>query len=162
MQHPILLLLLLGLSLAKMDMEENREGRPSQSPNVKCGKWTNVVVEVGPMTMATYETTRQTRRCVALFKPVEDCTELQLTCTKFYVDNRDPWKCKRGDTFTTKSGDTKPRVFCKRDGPTVNFPVLSPDTTNIRVWYRNNMELMDKNRYKKKGVKCMVTCNSTN
>jgi len=166
MQHPILLLLLLGLSLAQMEMEETREGRPTKDTDIKCGKWTNVIATVFPDTKGvTMETTKGTRRCTVLFKPGADegyqCTELELTCSKFFVDNRDPWKCKRGDQFWTKSGDTKPRVWCKRDGPTKNYPVLAPDETNIKAWYINKMYINDMRRYPKKGIKCTVKCIQT-
>jgi len=144
-------------------MESERDGKEGlmlDSPNVVCGSWTNRVVEVGAMTEAKFETSRDTRRCVVLYKPVGTCTSMKLTCKKFYVDNRDPVMCKRGDVFITKSGETQPRRFCKRDGPTNNFPAMAPDSTNLRAWYVNDIGLNDYGRYPSKGVKCFVCCSS--
>merc|ERR1712013_566462 len=51
-------------------------------------------------------------RCTVLYK-LTSCKEMRMTCQKFYVDNRDPYKCKRGDTFTVKSKGRKPKAYCK-------------------------------------------------
>ena len=37
-----------------------------------------------------------------------EVSEMKMTCQKFYVDNRDLYKCKRGDTFNVKSDGGKP------------------------------------------------------
>ena len=36
---------------------------------------------------------------------------MKLTCSTFYVDNRDPGRCKNGDRFLVKVAGKKPRRF---------------------------------------------------
>ena len=44
---------------------------------------------------------RNTRRCVALFRPRATCTNLMVTCDKFYLPNEDEARCRqvRGRTI---------------------------------------------------------------
>merc|ERR1712055_76310 len=90
-----------GLQEELLDEEEDRLGRPA-GPDVECGKWTNRVVDVNETTMSTMKTFGYTMRCTVLFKPVAPCGQVSLTCDdKFFVDNRDPYKCDIGDVFQT-------------------------------------------------------------
>merc|ERR1711874_496187 len=103
-------------------------------PIVRCGRWTNRVVELDGNTTAKFESTKITNRCTVLYKPT--------TCTKFLVDNRDPMHCKKGDSFITKPAAKnntveQPRIWCKREGPSENFPSLSP-YGNLKVWYKRS------------------------
>ena len=38
---------------------------------------------------------RNTRRCVALFRPRATCTNLMVTCDKFYLPNEDEARCRQ-------------------------------------------------------------------
>merc|ERR1719219_3214268 len=85
-------------------------------------------------------------RCTVLFK-LTDCKEMRMTCQKFYVDNRDPYKCKRGDTFTVKSKGRKPKAYCKRNKPNDRYPAMSDG--NMKMWYTAK----GGKRYPKKGCR---------
>merc|ERR1719341_1331758 len=78
-----------------------REGRLA-GPIVRCGRWTNRVVELDGNTTAKFESTKITNRCTVLYKPTNCTGPIKLTCSKFLVDNRDPMHCKKGDSFITK------------------------------------------------------------
>merc|ERR1712243_165558 len=80
---------------------DDREGRLA-GPIVRCGRWTNRVVELDGNTTAKFESTKITNRCTVLYKPTNCTGPIKLTCTKFLVDNRDPMHCKKGDSFITK------------------------------------------------------------
>ena len=79
---------------------------------------------------------------------------MKMVCGRYFVPNKDDFRCRRGDKFWVKSSGTKPRVWCNRRKPTEDFPVLS--TGNLKVWY---MATMSK-QYPNKGVKCKVTCDN--
>merc|ERR550519_2104352 len=123
---------------ARADMEEDRLGNPTHPAEhvVDCGKWTNRVVEINNAT--------------------NSCAEVQLTCSKFFVDNRDPYLCRVGDAFYTRPSKEVPKAFCKRDGPTHHFPVLSKG--ELKVWYKRSIGVLGLGRYPKKGVRCLATC----
>ena len=38
-----------------------------------------------------------------------DCIEMMFTCEKFLVDNRDPFKCKKGNALSIKPKGESPR-----------------------------------------------------
>merc|ERR1739845_238231 len=80
---------------------DDREGRLA-GPIVRCGRWTNRVVELDGNTTAKFESTKITNRCTVLYKPTNCTGPIKLTCSKFLVDNRDPMHCKKGDSFITK------------------------------------------------------------
>jgi len=141
----------------RLEMEEDRLGRPSM-PDVECGKWTNRRIEINSTAMVEMKTMSYTKRCTVLFEPVQDCEQVILTCTKFFVDNRDPHNCDIGDVFQTRIGDDKPRKFCKYEGPTDNFPILSK--SNLKADYKRSIGLLGFGRFPNKGVKCMARCNS--
>merc|ERR1712241_600360 len=42
---------------------------------------------------------RNTRRCVALFRPRATCTNLMVTCDKFYLPNEDEARCRQVPLF---------------------------------------------------------------
>jgi len=105
-------------------------------------RWTNRVVELDGNTTAKFESTKITNRCTVLYKPTNCTGPIKLTCTKFLVDNRDPMHCKKGDSFITKPAAKnntveQPRIWCKREGPSDNFPALSP-YGNLKVWYKRS------------------------
>merc|ERR1712145_8286 len=140
---------------------DDREGRLA-GPIVRCGRWTNRVVELDGNTTATFESTKITNRCTVLYKPTNCTGPIKLTCSKFLVDNRDPMHCKKGDSFITKPAAKnntveQPRIWCKREGPTDNFPALSP-YGNLKVWYKKSTGQLGTGRFPKKGVRCFVTC----
>merc|ERR1719339_400680 len=51
---------------------DDREGRLA-GPIVRCGRWTNRVVELDGNTTAKFESTKITNRCTVLYKPT-NCT----------------------------------------------------------------------------------------
>merc|ERR1712183_529467 len=143
----------------KRDLDA-RLGRPD-GKDVVCGRWTNVGVDITPTTKSEFRTSRGTERCTAVFQPVKGCKEIKMTCKKFFVDNRDAAKCDIGDTFTTKPEGPSPRVYCKRDGPTESYPVISP-RGNLKIWYKRSIGILGKvGRYPSKGVICDITCNKS-
>ena len=79
------------------------------SPSFTCGKYTTRTVLIGASTTSVVASQKGTMRCTVLYK-LTSCKEMRMTCQKFYVDNRDPYKCKRGDTFTVKSKGRKPKA----------------------------------------------------
>merc|ERR1712123_560525 len=93
------ILLLAALQYAQST--DQREGQ-TLSPSFTCGKYTTRTVLIGSGTTSVIKSDRGTMRCTVLFK-LSDCKEIKMTCQKFYVDNRDPYKCKRGDTFNIKA-----------------------------------------------------------
>jgi len=140
---------------------DDREGRLA-GPIVRCGRWTNRVVELDGNTTAKFESTKITNRCTVLYKPSNCTGPIKLTCTKFLVDNRDPMHCKKGDSFITKPAAKnntveQPRIWCKREGPSDNFPALSP-YGNLKVWYKRSTGQLGTGRFPKKGVRCFVSC----
>merc|ERR1711936_1140719 len=140
---------------------DDREGRLA-GPIVRCGRWTNRVVELDGNTTAKFESTKITNRCTVLYKPTNCTGPIKLTCTKFLVDNRDPMHCKKGDSFITKPAAKnntveQPRIWCKREGPSENFPSLSP-YGNLKVWYKRSTGQLGTGRFPKKGVRCSVSC----
>merc|ERR1712181_52669 len=70
---------------------DDREGRLA-GPIVRCGRWTNRVVELDGNTTAKFESTKITNRCTVLYKPTNCTGPIKLTCSKFLVDMRDPQK----------------------------------------------------------------------
>merc|ERR1712233_234372 len=123
---------------------------------------TNRVVELDGNTTAKFESTKITNRCTVLYKPTNCTGPIKLTCTKFLVDNRDPMHCKKGDSFITKPAAKnntveQPRIWCKREGPSDNFPALSP-YGNLKVWYKRSTGQLGTGRFPKKGVRCFVSC----
>jgi len=140
---------------------DDREGRLA-GPIVRCGRWTNRVVELDGNTTAKFESTKITNRCTVLYKPTNCTGPIKLTCSKFLVDNRDPMHCKKGDSFITKPAAKnntveQPRIWCKREGPSENFPSLSP-YGNLKVWYKRSTGQLGTGRFPKKGVRCSVSC----
>merc|ERR1712173_343307 len=140
---------------------DDREGRLA-GPIVRCGRWTNRVVELDGNTTAKFESTKITNRCTVLYKPTNCMGPIKLTCSKFLVDNRDPMHCKKGDSFITKPAAKnntveQPRIWCKREGPSENFPSLSP-YGNLKVWYKRSTGQLGTGRFPKKGVRCSVSC----
>eukprot|EP00092_Neocalanus_flemingeri_P033733 GFUD01036670.1.p1 GENE.GFUD01036670.1~~GFUD01036670.1.p1 ORF type:complete len:158 (-),score=35.81 GFUD01036670.1:33-506(-) len=133
---------------------EPKEGKPGP-PDVYCGKVTNRVVYIGAKTIAEFVADKWTKRCTVLYK-MTDCSEMELTCSYFNVDNRDPYKCKKGNSLTVRAYGEPPRRFCKRDGPVPHFPVLSPG--NMKIWYKSTTGILGSGRYPDQGVKCTIKC----
>merc|ERR1712128_159912 len=145
--HSLVFCLLAALQYVSSD---TREGQ-TLSPSFTCGKYTTRTVLIGSSTTSVIKSDRGTMRCTVLFK-LSDCKEMKMTCQKFYVDNRDPYKCKRGDTFNVKAKGGKPMSYCKRNKPNERYPAVS--TGNMKVWYT----AMGGKRYPKKGFSCTTVC----
>merc|ERR1712128_70687 len=121
-----------------------------------CGRYTTKRVEVKRNTIGTFTVQKQTRRCVAYYELKGGCREMKLTCSTFFVDNRDPGRCKNGDRFLVKVPNTKkPMRYCKNDKPTDRFPVLS--TSKMKIWFHAH----EHKRFKSKAVSCQVECSKT-
>ena len=80
------------------------------------------------------------------------CSAMKLVCGRYFVPNKDDFRCRRGDKFYVKSSGSKPRVFCNKRKPTVDFPVLA--SGNLKLWYLAGTS----KQYPNKGVTCKVTC----
>merc|ERR1712119_167989 len=143
-------LLVLVLVYAHVQAKELKEGQ-TLSPSFTCGKYTTRTVLIGADTTSVVESQKGTMRCTVLFK-LTNCKEMRMTCQKFYVDNRDPYKCKRGDTFTVKSKGRKPKAYCKRNKPNDRYPAMS--NGNMKMWYTAK----GGKRYPKKGFSCTTVC----
>merc|ERR1712137_134739 len=109
-----------------------------------------VVVESD--TNAWMNTTKETRRCVVLFRLGASCAKQILTCPFFLVDNHDAYKCKKGDAFQTKCAGGKPARFCKTIGPRTNYPVICNGPLKATYTASGGQA------YPNKGVKCNVQC----
>merc|ERR1712013_444327 len=114
-----ILVILASLAYCQAQMIDPKAGQ-TLSPSFTCGKYTTRTVLIGTM------------RCTVLYK-LTSCEEMRMTCRKFYVDNRDPYKCKRGDTYTVKSKGRKPKAYCKRNKPNDRYPAISDG--NMKMWY---------------------------
>merc|ERR1712013_551253 len=104
-----------------------------------------------------FRTTKDTQRCSAVYKlDNTTCSSMQPTCGRWYLPN------KKGDSFITKPAAKnntveQPRIWCKREGPSENFPSLSP-YGNLKVWYKRSTGQLGTGRFPKKGVRCSVSC----
>merc|ERR1711931_309729 len=110
----LLVALTSGGAARAQEMEEEGDTKEGQTlaPSFTCGRYTTRTVLIGSSTVSNVASAKGTRRCAILYK-LTDCNEMKLTCTKFYVDNRDPYKCRRGDVFNVRSTGGKPMKFCK-------------------------------------------------
>merc|ERR1712142_1005522 len=120
-----------------------------------CGKYTTKRVEVKRNTIGTFTVQKRTKHCIAYYELKAGCTEMKLTCSKFFIDNRDPGRCKNGDRFLVKVTGKKPMRYCKNDKPTDRFPVIS--TRKMKVWFHAH----EHKRFKSKTVSCQVECSKT-
>merc|ERR1719318_66293 len=120
-----------------------------------CGRYTTKRVEVKRNTIGTFTVQKQTKRCIAYYELKGGCLEMKLTCSTFFVDNRDPGRCKNGDRFLVKVAGKKPRRYCKNDKPTDRFPVLSK--SKMKVWFHAH----EHKRFKSKAISCQVECSKT-
>merc|ERR1712008_310320 len=89
-----------------------------------CGRYTTKTVKVGASSVKVFKTERQTKRCTVLFKLDSDCTAMKLVCGRYFVPNKDDFRCRRGDKFYVKSSGSKPRVFLTRESPLLISPSL--------------------------------------
>merc|ERR1712123_50568 len=105
---------------------DQREGQ-TLSPSFTCGKYTTRTVLIGSSITSVIKSDKGTRRCTVLFK-LSDCAEMKMTCQKFYVDNRDPYKCKRGDTFNVKARAASQCPTARGTSPMRGTPRCPPAT----------------------------------
>jgi len=117
-----------------------------------CGRHTTKTITIGQTSESVFETQRQTKRCVALYKLDSTCKQMKLVCGRFFVPNKDDFRCRRGDKFYVKAAGAKPKVFCNTRKPTKDFPALSSGT--MKIWYL----AMQSKMYPNKGVTCKVSC----
>jgi len=142
----------------RMDRPDGRLGRPGKPQHfVKCGRWTNRHIKLGPGESSWIETQKQTERCTVVYEPINNCTAILFSCSKFMLDNRDPGYCRRGDALWTKPDGTQPHVYCRKDGPTPSYPVVAPKG-NLKIWYKHTIGLLGIGRYKKSGLYCTAEC----
>merc|ERR1712215_127952 len=80
------------------------------------------------------------------------CTQMKMYCGRFFVPNKDDFRCRRGDKFLGKAKGAKPKVYCNTNKPTKDFPALS--TGALKMWYTAKMS----KTYPNKGVTCKVMC----
>merc|ERR1711872_1005405 len=118
MHSALILLATLTYTQAAMDQKAGQ----TLSPTFTCGKYTTRTVLIGANTVSVVKSQKGTMRCTVLFK-LTDCAEMRMTCQKFYVDNRDPYKCK----------GRKPKAYCKRNKPNDRYPAVSDG--HMKMWY---------------------------
>merc|ERR1711970_48099 len=122
-------------------------------PTYNCGRNSHKVVRVGAGVTYLFKATRETRRCVVLYKISGSCSEMKLSCGGFFLPNKDDFRCRRGDKMLVKSMGSKPAVYCNSRKPMKNFPVLSRG--GIKIW----TDIRPSKMYPSKGLTCAVTCN---
>merc|ERR1719209_110612 len=120
-----------------------------------CGRFTTKRVEVKKNTIGTFTVQKKTKRCAAYYSLAGGCLEMKLTCSTFFVDNRDPGRCKNGDRFLVKVPTQKPMRYCKNHKPTDRYPVLS--ISKMKIWFHAH----EHKRFKSKAVSCQVECSKT-
>merc|ERR1711872_885152 len=128
MHSALILLATLTYTQAAMDQKAGQ----TLSPTFTCGKYTTRTVLIGANTVSVVKSQKGTMRCTVLFK-LTDCAEMRMTCQKFYVDNRDPY-------------------YCKRDKPNDRYPAVSDG--HMKMWYTAK----GGKRYPKKGFSCTTVC----
>merc|ERR1711915_444921 len=112
-------------------------------------------IEVGKKTMSAFQTQALTRRCTLVYKLTGGCNQSSLTCGSFFLPNKDPQKCRRGDRMYVRSAGTQPRAYCDTTKPTRNFPVVSQGG-DLKI----TVDMSASSMYPKKGVKCVVKCDN--
>merc|ERR1712025_1026250 len=148
--------LVRDLNITDRSFDRNARGY-GDAVDTLCGKYTTKRVKVKASTIGTFTVQRRTKRCIAYYTVEDSCSEMKLTCSSFFVDNRDPIKCKKGDRFLVKvSGHRKPMSYCKNHKPTERFPVLSKK--KMKVWFVAENDV----RYKSKFISCQVECYAVN
>merc|ERR1719244_288584 len=134
----------------------DRSGQPKaygDAVDTLCGKFTHKKVVVKGNTIGTFTVQKRTKRCVAHYTIGGGCKLMKLTCSTFFVDNRDRARCRKGDRFLVKVPQSKqPMRYCKNHKPTDRFPVLSSST--MKVWYHAHTD----QKYKSKAISCQVEC----
>merc|ERR1719431_1121517 len=80
------------------------------------------------------------------------CSSMQLTCGRWYLPNKDPVQCRRGDKFLIKVDDSKPRVFCEHDKPTSYYPAYS--FQRMKVWFSAAVD----SKFPNSGATCKIKC----
>merc|ERR1711970_1359808 len=125
-----------------------------KEPTITCGTNTHRILYVGPNTKSVFKTQRETRRCTLIYKATPGCPQgAILTCGAFFLPNKDPFKCRRGDRMYVKASGTKPRPYCEHRKPTRNFPAVAQ---KLKVVVSINPDKM----YPEKGVTCRVECDN--
>ena len=77
---------------------------------------------------------------------------MKMWCTRYFVPNKDDFRCRRGDKFNVKSSGAKPRVYCNDKKPTKEFPALSGGA--MKVWYTAKQS----KTYPNKCATCKIVC----
>merc|ERR1712183_55905 len=124
----------------------------AKSMSVTCGRYTTKTIKIGASTVSVFKTQRQTKRCTALYKVDDDCPQMKMYCGRFFVPNKDDFRCRRGDKFLVKAKGAKPKVYCNTNKPMKDFPALS--TGALKVWYTAKQS----KTFPNKGVTCKVMC----
>merc|ERR1711928_31886 len=100
-----------------------------------------------------FRTTKDTQRCSAVYKlDNTTCSSMQLTCGRWYLPNKDPVQCRRGDKFLIKVDDSKPRVFCEHEKPTSYYPAYS--FQRMKVWFSAAVD----SKFPNSGATCKIKC----
>merc|ERR1712142_349947 len=137
---------ILGLALLCLSMVSAQK-----APTITCGKYTHRIIEVGKKTWSVFQTQKETRRCTLIYKVTGGCQKANLRCGAFFLPNKDPYTCEKGDRMYVKAAGTKPRPYCEHKKPTKNFPAVAEKLKII-------VTLNPDKGYPNKGVKCSVTC----
>ena len=81
-----------------------------RAPTIRCGRYTHKIIKVGKETFSVFKTEKETRRCTIIYKVTGGCTKAKLTCGAFFLPNKDPFTCERGDRMYVKASGTQPRA----------------------------------------------------
>jgi len=125
--------------------------KAQKAPTIRCGRYTHRIINVGKNTFSVFKTEKETRRCTIIYKVSSGCSKAKLTCGAFFLPNKDPFSCERGDRMYVKASGTQPRAYCDTNKPTNNFPAVAPKLKVITTLHADKM-------YPNKGVTCRVQC----
>jgi len=130
--------------------------------NVECGKSTtrpindplNRALLVNEGQRFIFNSTKQTRRCVATYEAAGTCPEIRVWCPYFCVPNTDADKCRNENRLYIKNfnNGTQPEVYCNEYMPTIQYPAVGQ---RLKLWY-DQQPPSQSQRYK--GVLCLVSC----
>merc|ERR1711935_330815 len=121
---------------------------------VNCAKYTTKTITITTDSESIFTTAKDTSRCVAHYKTHATCDEMIMTCNRFFLPNKDPFMCRRGDTLYTKADGSQPKVYCDHRKPIPDYPVIANST--LKVWYI--AKKAEAQMYPDKGATCTIKC----
>merc|ERR1712037_421096 len=105
---------------------DDREGRLA-GPIVRCGRWTNRVVELDGNTTAKFESTKITNRCTVLYKPTNCTGPIKLLALNSLWTTGTQCTVRRG----TPSSQSQQQRTTQWSSPASGANVRDPQTTSL-------------------------------